>query len=117
MTTGQMLQVLHNELTTLANPPEYIELWDGDITPPFAGEGPIPEALRGFDDEEPQEMSHYRPRAYRVYADPHANIDDVKSLLADLTWIGGCRDPDEPAFCSLQPRKVRVTRAKELDLK
>ncbi len=64
-------------------------------------------------------MPRRNTRAYVVsmivYADRDATVDDVKSLIYDLTWVGGCRDPGSPAFDSLQPSKAKVSRAKVLD--
>ena len=60
-------------------------------------------------------------RAYTVtmtvYAAPDATIADVKSLLQDLTWVGGCLDPDDPRFDGLEPKNVTVKRAQKLDRK
>ena len=51
-----------------------------------------------------------------VYAPANATIASVEGLIGDLSWVGGCRDPDSPGFKSLTPSKVRVSRAKDLDL-
>lgn len=60
-----------------------------------------------------------RPRAYQViltvHAHRNANIDTVRSLIHDLEWVGGCRDPDSPDFASLEVSAVKIHRAKEKD--
>ena len=61
-----------------------------------------------------------RPRAYEVrmivHAAPNATVESVRSLMHDLSWVGGCRDPDEdPAFDSMEPSKIEIKRRKDLD--
>lgn len=50
-----------------------------------------------------------------VYARSDATVETVKSLLRDLGWVGGCRDPEDPAFESLDVIAPKVSRAKHLD--
>lgn len=50
-----------------------------------------------------------------VRAPQDATAETIKSLIRDLEWVGGCRDPDEPAFSSLTPTNINVKRAKEKD--
>lgn len=64
----------------------------------------------------------HRPRAYTVsmfvYAPADATIETVRSLLMDLQWVGGCRDPEnDPAFDSLKVGHVQISRAKLMDKK
>lgn len=59
-------------------------------------------------------------RAYEVsmivYAAADADISSVKDVLNDLTWVGGCRDPEnDPGFDGLLPSKVQVKRRRDLD--
>lgn len=58
-------------------------------------------------------------RAYTVtmtvYAAENANLTSVKEVIADLSWVGGCRDPHDPAFAGLVSVGVVITRAKHLD--
>ena len=62
-----------------------------------------------------------RTRAYEVtmtvHLVPWATVDDVKSLVRELDWVGGCRHPDDAAFYSLTPSEVRVKRQKLKDKK
>lgn len=51
-----------------------------------------------------------------VYAPADATIETVKDLIGDLSWVGGCRNPNDIQFESLTPSNVRVSRAKALDL-
>lgn len=61
-------------------------------------------------------------RAYEVtmivHAAPDATAVDAVSLIHDLTWVGGCRDPEnDPAFDGLKPSKIRIKRREDLDRK
>jgi len=60
-------------------------------------------------------------RAYEVtmtvHLVPWANVNDVKSLIEDLQWVGGCRDPGEATFESLTPSEIRIKRNKLKDRK
>ncbi len=67
-------------------------------------------------------MARKHTRAYQVTMTVHVNEDarifDVRSLLEDLTWVGGCRDPEtDPGFYSLTPSKINILRLKSLDKK
>lgn len=42
--------------------------------------------------------------------DPRATQEDIESLIHDLSWVGGCRHPDDPAFESLEVLEVEVKR-------
>jgi hypothetical protein len=45
----------------------------------------------------------YRVTVDIVMCDGRAGLDDVEALIHDLTWVGGCRNPDDdPAFSSLE---------------
>ena len=51
-----------------------------------------------------------------VHAVEDATSADVKSLIYDLAWVGGCRDPDtDPAFYSMAPSSIVIKRLKEKD--
>ena len=58
-------------------------------------------------------------RAYEVTMTVHlthwASIDDVRSLIADLEWVGRCRHPEDAAFFCLTPSEVKVKRQKLKD--
>jgi hypothetical protein len=60
-------------------------------------------------------------RAYTVtmtvYASQYATIDDVQSVIDDMSWVGGCRTPDDPGFDGLVAKNVKVKRARQLDRK
>lgn len=61
-------------------------------------------------------------RAYEVTLTVHlvanANVNTVHDLIADLEWVGGCREYGvDPAFHSLTTSEVRVKRQKLKDKK
>lgn len=61
-------------------------------------------------------------RAYEitmiVHASHDATINDVRSVLEDLSWVGGCRDHlEDPGFDGLEPSQVKIKRMKEKDKK
>lgn len=46
-----------------------------------------------------------------VEADDKATEADVKSLVSDLTWVGGCRDPEnDPMFESVDILEMKITK-------
>lgn len=53
-------------------------------------------------------------RAYEVtmtvYADSEATAADVRSMVYDLTWVGGHCDPDDPRFWCLDVTKLKIKR-------
>lgn len=65
-------------------------------------------------------MSKRHTRAYQVTMTVHAaedaTKDTVKSLVQDLSWVGGCRDPEtDPGFKSMSPSSIVIKRLKEKD--
>lgn len=67
------------------------------------------------------ENSNRNRRCYevtmRVYACEDAVKADVIDLIRDLSWVGGCRDPEDPRFHSLDVVGLKVRRATGLDRK
>ena len=65
-------------------------------------------------------MNKRHVRAYQitmtVHAAADATVDTIKSLVRDLEWVGGCRDPhNDPAFDGMTPSNIIIKRQKELD--
>lgn len=52
-----------------------------------------------------------------VYADADATAEDVKLLVRDLSWTGGCYSTDDPRFYCLDVKELRIKRAAERDRK
>lgn len=51
-----------------------------------------------------------------VHAASDATAETVKSLIHDLSWVGGCRDPEsDPGFESLAPSNITIKRCREKD--
>lgn len=48
-----------------------------------------------------------------VEAPEGADAEDVSDFLEDLTWVGGCRDPDnDPMFSSVEILEKKVSRGR-----
>ena len=65
-------------------------------------------------------MKKFHVRAYQVtmivHAAENATTGSVRSLIEDLSWVGGCRDPEtDPAFESMTPSSVIIKRRQDLD--
>ena len=52
-----------------------------------------------------------------VYADADATIADVKDMVTDLAWVGGCHHDSDPRFYCLDVKHLRIKRAAERDRK
>lgn len=50
-----------------------------------------------------------------VYADADATVPDIRSLLGDLEWTGGCYGPTDARFYCLDVADLRVKRAAPKD--
>lgn len=52
-----------------------------------------------------------------VFADADAVMADVKDMVTDVSWAGGCHSPDDPRFYCLDVKNLRVKRDAARDRK
>lgn len=49
-----------------------------------------------------------------IEAEDAATKEEIEDFLEDLTWVGGCRDPEnDPLFSSVEILEKKVTRGRK----